>query len=263
MSESLRCPVCDAEAEYFGTARVLGSHDAQYRRCVGCGAVFAANPTWLPEAYESPIAESDLGLVGRNIRTARVTRRVIRTLFRKAESFLDFGAGNGLFVRLMRDAGFPFRYVDAYGPNLFAKGFEAALGPGEQFDFSTAFEVLEHLTRPVDELRPLAASSNAVLATTLVLPSPAPPLNEWWYYALPSGQHVTLYTNRSLEVLAERLGFKCSSAGDVHLFSHRAVPDAALRLLVNERFRAAIGRRLRRRSLLADDYENLTGRPLR
>jgi len=224
--------------------------------------VFAANPTWLSEAYKHPIAESDIGLIGRNIRSARITRRVLRRLFRNAESFLDFGAGTGMFVRLMRDAGFPFRYCDAYGPNLFAKGFETDITTGARFDFATAFEVLEHLRRPADELSPLAFSSDAVFATTFVLPTPPPRLDAWWYYSLSSGQHVTFYTERSLDVLADRLGYRRFSAGEFHLFSHRTVPNRTLRLLVSERFRRVVKRRLQRRSLLPDDYESLTGKKL-
>ena len=260
MSESLQCPVCDGATEHFGNAQVLVSHHAEYRRCVSCEAVFAANPTWLPEAYEHAIAESDIGLIGRNIRTARITRRVLRALFRNAESFLDFGAGNGMFVRLMRDAGFPFRYFDSYGPNLFAKGFETDVTTDAHVDFATAFEVLEHLRRPVDELRPLALSSDALFATTSVLPTPPPRLDAWWYYSLSSGQHVTFYTERSLDVLAEQLGFIRSSADEFHLFSHRKVPSTAIRLLVRERFGSTVFRRFQRRSLLTDDYENLAGK---
>jgi len=91
----------------------------------------------------------------------------------------------------MRDAGFAFKYYDPYGPNIFAQGFESQLDKESHFDVGTAFEGLEHLRRPVDELVSLVNSCDAVLATTLVLPEPPPKLDAWWYYALDGGQHVT------------------------------------------------------------------------
>ena len=114
----------------------------------------------------------------------------------------------------------------------------------------------------MDELRQLALSSDAVLATTLVLPTPPTRLDAWWYYSLPSGQHVTFYTERSLDVLADQLGFKRSSAGQFHLFSHCAVPGAFLRLLIAERIGRVVTRPFRKRSLQADDYESITGKKL-
>lgn len=263
MPERLSCPVCERVSAHFGTGLVLGTYEAEYRRCLRCGAVFAADPHWLAESYEESIAESDIGLVARNLRTSRVTIRVLRVLFRHARSFLDFGAGNGMFVRMMRDAGYAFRYYDPYGPNIFAKGLESRLDDESHFDVGTAFEVLEHLCRPVDELGPLVGSCDAIMATTLVLPEPPPRLDAWWYYALESGQHVILYTERSLDELASRLGLVRSSAADFHVFSRKRIPTLVLRPLVDGRMSFAITRLCRRESLLGSDYERITGRPLR
>ena len=230
----------------------MNSHEAEYRRCVSCGAVMAVDPSWLAIAYREAIAVSDVGLVGRNLSLSRLTRRVIRVLFPGAETFLDFGAGNGMFVRMMRDAGWPFRYYDAHGPNLFARGFEAA--PTSGYDVVTAFEVLEHLVNPVQELMSIAGS-RAILATTLLLPDPAPALEQWWYYTLQSGQHVTLHTERSLDVLAERLGYRRTSCNDVHVLTTKPVSNIALRILVSHRAGYFLTPLCRRPSLLSHDYD--------
>ncbi len=37
---------------------------------------------------------------------------------------MDFGAGHGVFVRMMRDKGFDFFWNDIYCKNLYAKDFE-------------------------------------------------------------------------------------------------------------------------------------------
>ena len=256
------CTVCGRSTAVFGTGTVLGRHPATFRRCDSCGTVFAEDPYWLAEAYERAIAAQDLGLVGRNVAMSDSTVLLSRLVFRRAEHFVDFGAGNGMFVRLMRDAGFDFRYVDAHGPNLFANGHEVELDGSVHFDLATGFEVLEHLHCPVADLKDLAAVSDALFLTTICLPEPAPPLNAWWYYALETGQHITFYTPRALDALAEQLGFYRQSHGNRHLFTRRRVPRSLLRIALSGKLSHHLSRVARRSTLLAEDYEQLTGRPL-
>jgi hypothetical protein len=263
VSVGVSCPICDMTSMLFDHAVILGKYEASYLRCDACGLVFAADPHWLSEAYEESIASSDIGLIARNLRTADVTTRVLRIFFPKSKSFVDFGAGNGMLVRLMRDFGYEFGYYDPYGPNLFARGHETHLGKSSHFDVGTAFEVLEHLRRPVDELRPLAASCDVILATTTVAPEPPPRLNEWWYYALDSGQHVTVYTERALDELARRLGYYRTSAAGFHVLARTKLSPLALRVVVSRRVGNPMTRLCRRRSLLGSDFEQITGRPLR
>ena len=66
----------------------------------------------------------DTGIIKRNILLAKRTSAILFFLFNKKESFLDYGGGYGLFVRLMRDGGFNFYWNDPFTENLFARGFE-------------------------------------------------------------------------------------------------------------------------------------------
>lgn len=257
-----RCRVCGRSAAVFGTGTVLGRHPATFRKCHSCGTVFAEDPHWLTEAYEQAIAAQDVGLVGRNVAMSRSTAVLARLAFRRAEHFVDFGAGNGMFVRLMRDAGFDFRYFDAHGPNLFANGHEVELDGSVRFDLATGFEVLEHLHCPVADLKDLAAVSDALFLSTICLPEPAPRLDAWWYYSLEAGQHITFYTPLALDALAEQLGYYRQSHGNYHLFTRRRVPRSLLRVALSGRLSHHLSRVARRSTLLAEDYEQLTGRPL-
>lgn len=256
------CPVCGRSAVVFGTGTVLARHPATFRRCDYCGTVFAEDPYWLGDAYGQAIAIQDVGLVGRNVTMSHSTILLARLVFRRAEHFVDFGAGNGMFVRLMRDAGFDFRYFDAHGPNLFANGCEVELNGSVRFDLATGFEVLEHLHHPTTDLKELAAVSEALLLSTVCLPEPAPPLNAWWYYALDTGQHITFYTPRALDILARKLGYCRQSHGNYHLFTRRRVPRLLLRIALSGALSHHLSRAARRSTLLAEDYERLTGRPL-
>jgi hypothetical protein len=253
-----RCRVCSEESVPFGSARVLGTLDVRYFRCEACGFIQTEEPYWLERAYEQPIGVADLGIISRNIGLADTASAVISILFDSGGRFLDWGGGYGILVRLMRDRGFDFYWRDPFCENLFARGFEqTGATPAE---LVTAFEVLEHLPRPAEALAQMAEVSDNVLASTLLLPEPAPALGKWWYYALEGGQHVSLYSRRSLGLLAEQLGmFVGSNRGrSLHLLTRtrkaaQAFPFVANRLVVRLRRLAPY-----RTSLLDADVSRLS-----
>lgn len=258
MTRAERCRLCGEEASPFGSARILASLAVDYYRCQACGFVQTEEPHWLERAYEQPIANIDLGIISRNIALGATTSAVISTLFDSGGRFLDWGGGYGILVRLMRDRGFDFYWRDPFCENLFAHGFEWA--EGGRAELVTAFEVLEHLPRPVEDVAGMAAVSDNLLVSTLVLPDPPPAPGDWWYYALESGQHVSLYSRRSLGVLAGRLGMFAASnrGGSVHLFTRSRKAARAFPLVTS-----TLGMRLRRllperRSLLAADFARIS-----
>lgn len=165
--------------------------------------------------------------------------------------------GYGALTRLMRDAGFAFEWYDKYCENLFAKHFERS---HEHYDVLTAFEVLEHLADPARELAELFALADTVICSTELLPDPVPAPSDWWYYALDGGQHVTFYTERAMERLAAHFGRCYTHVGSLHIFSRE--PVSRLRLRLAMRWPRLVGRLYRRESLIAADYERITGRPL-
>ncbi|MBA2953673.1 methyltransferase domain-containing protein [Nocardioides sp. MAH-18] len=254
------CRACGSATAPFATDVVLGHVDASYEQCDTCGGVQAVEVTWLEEAYSSAIARLDVGLLDRCQILSSITAAVLRTRRLRSGTFLDWAGGYGTMTRLMRDRGYHFSHTDPMASNVFADGFDVAGPDGGRFDLVTAFEVLEHLTDPVESLRPVADATDLLLTTTQVLPQPAPQPSEWWYYTLESGQHITFYTRRGLEGLAERLGFDgVVSGGFVHLF-HRGPVSALTRFAVQHPGVAyGLGHLAafadRRHSLLAADLE--------
>lgn len=254
------CRVCETPINTFAQAQILGHVDVTYGRCPSCGMVMALDPTWLDEAYGDAIAKLDVGLLDRCQILASVTASVLRTERLRGGRFLDWAGGYGTLTRLMRDRGYDFVHNDPMALNVFAEGHEVADPGTDRFDLVTAFEVLEHLTDPVAALSPLAASTDRLLATTQVVPSPTPAPTEWDYYALESGQHVTFYTQASLEELARRLGYDgVVTSSLVHLF-YRGRLSALTRAMVR---RPAVSYGLghlasladRRHSLLMSDHD--------
>ena len=253
-----RCRVCSEESVPFGSARVLGSLEVTYHRCQACGFIQTEEPYWLERAYEQPIGEADVGIISRNIALADSASAVISTLFASGGRFLDWGGGYGILVRLMRDRGFDFYWRDPFCENLFARGFEQ--DDSTPAELVTAFEVLEHLPRPAEALAEMAEISDNVLASTLLLPEPAPALGEWWYYALEGGQHVSLYSRRSLRVLSEQLGmFVASNRGrSLHLLTRSRKAARAFPLVANRFVVGLRGVVPYRRSLLDADFSRFS-----
>jgi len=234
------CRLCSAEAAPFGSALVLRHLNVEYFECPACGLVQTENPYWLNEAYSEAIARTDTGIVSRNLDLIGKTQIVIRAFFDPASRFIDYGAGTGLLVRAMRDIGYDFRYFDPHATNIFARGFETASPNGgahddPPYDLLTAFEVLEHLTAPMQGVNAMLARSKNILFTTELLPPHKPRPGDWWYYTLETGQHVSIYSRRTLEFIAQRNGLHLASYRAIHLMSQNRVAPWQFRLVLKSR----------------------------
>lgn len=251
------CGGCGSNCWPFDSGVVLGRIEIQYFRCRQCGLVRTEEPIWLDEAYSSPIASIDVGLLSRCLMLADVTEAVVRTLSPRSRG-LDWAGGYGVLTRLLRDRGLDFHHYDPYTRNLFAAGLEGS--PSEKWDLVTLYEVLEHLTNPIADLAPLCAGSPVLLFTTELLPEPAPRVGSWWYYALEGGQHVSFYTMVSLTMLAERLGMELVSDGrSVHAFCAKGALPRLTREMIRNRWLSKRLLPLLRKarpsvSLLEDDF---------
>lgn len=239
------CPICGSDRKLAFSAVVMTRHKADYLKCQACGFLGVSEPSWLDEAYGSPIADVDTGILERTYQLVPRLVCLLRMVCPKDSVFADVGAGYGVLVRAMRDAGLDFRWSDPLCPNLLARGFEL---DGERCAAVTAIEVLEHTPDPLAFLRETLGQSDAslVVLTTEVLPSPVPD-ESWWYYALPSGQHISFFEPRTLRALADRLGMRVQSRHNFHVLHSGEVTPwqfliAATRL-------APVGAALLRRSL--------------
>lgn len=253
------CGICEAPSHAWRSGVILNKYPVTYFACSGCGFVQTEPPHWFGEAYSEAITRTDLGLVSRNIRLSRVALAVIGTIFDRSGRFVDYGGGYGLLVRLLRDYGLDCYRSDRYAPNLFAAGFEAAEPAAERYELLTAFEVFEHLADPVAEMERMLKYSRSIFLTTQLLPKHRPGPNEWWYYGLEHGQHVSIYTRRSLEVLAERFGLTLYTTPQAtfHLLTDRKLAPWRFSLATQPRLARLLVPFLRRPSLLPSDVRRV------
>jgi hypothetical protein len=262
MQREKSCLICESRNELFGTGLVLNKYDVRFFRCPACGFIQTETPYWLEEAYSKAIASSDIGYVSRNVGMARITRALISLAFDSNRRFVDYGGGYGMFVRLMRDAGFDFWRYDRRCENLFAQGFDLErLSPPENanFELLTAFEVFEHLVDPRQELRQMLALAPSIFFSTVILPDRAPAIGSWWYYVLAHGQHIAFYTVRSLEILATKCDLRLyTNRKSLHVLSRSKVSKTLFRLATTSPFLRIVNLLFRRESLLLRDVAEVT-----
>jgi len=233
----------------------MGKHVASYRSCGNCGFIFAPDPYWLQEAYSSAITCTDIGTVSRTESCSLATKAVIDLFYHSAASFLDYGAGYGMFVRRMRDLGYNFSAYDTHCRNMFAEDFALDSLDGKHFDLTTAFEVLEHLENPIEVIAKIFAHSDNLLATTEIVPNPVPRLADWWYFAPEHGQHISFYARKTLGIIAAKSKRFFYSNNNLHLFSIKPINEFIFHRATRTRNAQWLGLWRRRKSLLEEDFQ--------
>ena len=251
---SPKCKICHSDSHYFATAKVLQKYDVNYFQCSNCGFVQTEQPYWLQEAYSQAIAISDVGLVYRNNIMADITGKLLFKYFNHEAKFLDYGGGYGLFVRLMRDKGFDFYWFDRFCQNIFAQEFELQENAQANLEVITAFELFEHLTNPRQEVKEIIDLCPNILFSTELLPEDNPRPGQWWYYAPHAGQHISIYTRKSLEILASNYHLKLYTNGkSLHLLTEREnLPQDMFVKLTNNKLRPP-----EKQSLLMRDFNQV------
>lgn len=248
----MKCKICSSNSEALAKAKIVRKYEIQYFKCPKCGFVQTEDPYWLPEVYSNPL-QKDTGTIRRNLIMAAKTAAIIQVYFNPNGRFLDFGAGDGMFVRHMRDIGYDFYWADKYATNIFSFGFNAP--EGERFDLLTSFEVFEHLPNPVPEIEAMLARADNILFSTGVYPAHNPKPEEWGYFSLHGGQHIALYAKETLEYLASTFNrYLISDGHSLHLFSKKKLSPAWFGLLTKMRVASLVAMLRRRKGLTDSDH---------
>ena len=258
------CKICNSNSEEIFVAKVLGKHNVKYYKCSNCSFIQTESPHWLEEAYSEAIAETDVGLVSRNVEYRPILYNTIHKFFDPKKSFIDYGGGYGIFVRMMRDLGLDFYRYDTYCENIFCKGFDIEDSGKNKFELLTAFEVFEHLVEPVKEVEKMLALSENILLTTQLQPDEIIHPNDWWYFTFETGQHVSLFSKESLQILADRYGLKLISNGNnLHLLTKQSINNSYFKWITKSRISKVFflkSRLFSKKSLLQNDYQKVKER---
>lgn len=217
----MNCKICNGTTKKFDSGFVLNKYHIDYFQCEKCGFVQTESPYWLKESYSDAISVSDTGVMSRNIIFSKLATIIISLCVNTKRDFLDYGGGYGIFTRMMRDNGFNFYWYDKYATNLVARGFEGSIYD-KKYEAITSFENFEHFENPIEEIEKIFSLTDFVLFSTELITVPAPYTNNWWYYCLEHGQHISIFSNKTLEYIAKKYGYNLISNGrNLHIFSKK------------------------------------------
>ena len=208
----------------------MNKYQIKYFYCEYCGFLQTENPFWLDEAYSNPINIEDTRYLVRNIKLSKKLTILIPLFFNKNKKYVDYGGGYGVFVRLMRDIGFDFYWLDKYCENLFARGFEYDENDNN-IQAVTCFESFEHFVEPIKEIEKMLQISKNIIFTTKILPNNIPKPNSWSYYGLTHGQHISFYKKRTLKYISEIYNLNYVQCGNVHLFTEKKIPTFLFKII--------------------------------
>ncbi|CCI09771.1 class I SAM-dependent methyltransferase [Microcystis aeruginosa] len=229
-----KCPICNSERNFYFRSTILQKYEVDYFFCQKCGLLQTEQPYWLDESYSTAIANSDTGLLSRNIHISKKLACLLYFLFDKHGQYLDIAGGYGVLTRLMRDIGFDFYWSDLYCQNIFAKEFELKT-TSQPLTLVTAFEVLEHTYEPIkfiEKALKTGESSTIIFSTQLFKESPPQP-DSWWYYARETGQHISFFQHKTLAFIAAQLSLNFYSYLDFHIFTSIKLNQILFRVLIN------------------------------
>lgn len=210
--------------------------NVEYYECKICAYVQTQDPTWLEQAYQTPINNCDTGIMLRNQLNVGMVLGTLASIGNLKGCVVDCAGGYGILVRLLRDRGVEALWSDPFCKNLLSVGFEHQ---HEKADLVTAFEALEHFEDPLAELESLLSVAPNLLVSTEIIPSPTPKPDQWWYYGLDHGQHIGFFRIKTLELLARKFGKHLITDGQrYHLFTQQKLQPSRWRLYTR------LGRRL-------------------
>ncbi len=224
----MHCYICNSPSHSVFTKKVLGKYDVSYFQCSNCGFIQTETPYWLEEAYSRAVTALDVYMISRTIAMSHMSENLILKYFDFDAKFLDYGGGYGIFTRIMRDKGINFYRQDLYAENIFAPFFDInTIAKDERkFELVTCFEVLEHLNNPIDEIRQMLSYSDSLFCSTKLQPNvPINELKSWDYLGELHGQHICFYTQKSMEIIADKFGLYYYNDNELHLFTRKKIEN--------------------------------------
>ena len=100
----------------------------------------------------------------------------------------------------------------------------------------TTFESFEHFINPMDEIESLLKISKNIIFSTELLPNPIPKPDDWWYYGLDHGQHISFYSEKTFEFIAKKYNLNYANLGGLHILGEKKISNFQLKVLKLSKF---------------------------
>jgi hypothetical protein len=215
---NVQCRFCENPTFYKFCITGLNEINISYFECTKCKSLQTEYPYWIDSAYAVNISIYDTGAAQRNLNNLSAVYVISKIL--NVKNIIDFGGGDGLLCRLLRDVNINCFSQDAYSTPIYSQGFTDPdfLCP----DLVTAFEVVEHLVNPKIDLDEIfLKNSEVVLITTETYGRND---KEWWYLCPESGQHIFFYSNECLDLISKKYKYNIYRLGSYTLFIKQKMP---------------------------------------
>ncbi len=230
------CDFAKMGRERFGEFLPRSGIPIYYYRCGSCGFIFT---TQFDEATHDELKrhiynDEYVRAVDLDYSSSRpeTNAKLVTGLFEQHKdsiSILDYGGGNGLLAKHLRESG--FSNVETYDP--FCEEF--ATPPEGKFNVVLSFEVVEHVPNPLktfqDMLTFLDVQRGVLLFTTLLSPANIDSFKVGWWYIAPRNGHFSIHTSRSLGLVLRKCGLVGTSADKGLHCAFREIPDFARHFL--------------------------------
>ena len=202
-----------------------------YVICSNCGFCFSPEiATWKLDDFNKMIYNEQYVIVDPDYIETRPRANAANLIsmfghHAKSIRHLDYGGGSGLLAKILKDS--KWESV-SYDPLV---DTDASIDQLGKFDLITAFEVFEHVPdvqKLMENLRSLLSPNGIILFSTLISDDDIQ-INKKlsWWYASPRNGHISLFSRKSLTILAQNYGLKLFSfSAGFHAFFSSVPPWA-------------------------------------
>ncbi|NVO07286.1 MAG: class I SAM-dependent methyltransferase, partial [Rhodoferax sp.] len=208
-----------------------------YCRCTNCGFCFSPKiARWSLAEFAQRIYNKDYVHIDPDYLQTRPlanAEALIAMFMGRDFSFnhLDYGGGSGLLSQTLSNSGWVSKSYDPFVDR------ELNVDQLGIFDLVTAYEVFEHVPDPralMENLSRLTKTDGIILFSTLISDGEIEPYGTLsWWYAAPRNGHISLFSLRSLTLLAAEYGFHFGSFTNGYHVMWRTVPSWASRIFNN------------------------------
>jgi hypothetical protein len=237
--QEIKCRLCGGKSIWVFSKLLLKKHEAGFYRCEKCLSLQSEPPYWLDESYAEVSLVPDIRTLPRILSMRSLVFWLAKILkIDGEEKVLDWGGGNGMLVRFLRDLGLNAYRLDKYVKNLYALSFEHQ----ENFRYKlvVAFQVWEHFVEPATDLDLLfGLQPEYVLITTGHYGNQGSD----WEYLNAHGRHIFCYSGKGRDYIASKYGYHKIGAGDATLFCKNAPSKSTrqlMRLLFSSRLKPVL-----------------------
>jgi len=186
-------------------------HPVYYFICEKCGFAFAPELyLWSEEKFKSNIYNAKYELVDPDYKSVRPlsNAKMLLHTFQSLENrffHLDYGGGSGLLSKVLSQNNWNSKSFDKFYDDTYT------LDNLGKFDLITLYEVFEHVVDVhslMKDIKLLLNENGLVLFSTLLSDGNISSFGRLnWWYASPRNGHISLFSQKSLELLAEQYSF--------------------------------------------------------